>query len=174
MRDNLAHTIVLECLNILLGQHLKQVLVPQTSCWITSAGFLLPQNSKAHPGCLQNFHEGLGYLNITIYQGTRASDPEEILSVRVISQQWYLQALGPACTCSLSAAPGMPTLLHTAQRCFGGFWHAALFEDQVAAHIDDGIDVLNRDRTMFLTGPTGRTRPQHIIRDHISEHTHVP
>src|SRR5262245_37259223 len=129
MRDDFFDTVVCECRNILLRQHLKQVLVPQTPGRITSTGLLLSQNGKAHPGDPQNFHDSPGHLHIAIHESTRAPDLEEILSIRVVSQQWHLQALSPSRTCSLGSAPGVSTLLHTAQRRFGSFWHAALFKD---------------------------------------------
>src|SRR5215470_16435468 len=37
---------------------------------------------------------------------------------------------------------------------------------------NNGTYVLNRDRTMLLTGPAGRTRPEHIIGDHVTEHVY--
>src|SRR5712692_7351475 len=121
MRHNLFDSVVLKRLNVLLGQHLKEIFVTQTPGRITSTGLLLPQNGKTHPGGLQNFHEGFCDLDIAVYQGARAPDPEEILSVRVLSQQWHRQALGPSRTCGLCATPGVPALLHTAQSRFGSF-----------------------------------------------------
>src|SRR5436309_1456925 len=112
MRDDLLNAVALECLNILLGQHLKEILVPQTPGRITGTGLLVPQNGKTHPGGLQDFHEGFGDLDVAVYQGARAPDPEEILSIRVISQQWHLQTLSPSRPCGLCTTPGMPTLLY--------------------------------------------------------------
>ena len=129
MRDDFFNTVVLEASQYFAGP------ASETGTRSPDAGpdhqyrSPPPQNGETHPGGLQNFHEGFCDLNIAIYQGTRAPNPEEILSVRVISQQWHLQALGPSRTCGLCATPGVPTLLHTAQSRFGGFWHAALFED---------------------------------------------
>src|SRR5438093_9110926 len=72
MRDDLLHLVVLERLNVLLGQHLKQILVPQTPGRIPSTGLLLPQNGKTHPGGLQNFHEGFGDW---LFRSTKAPVP---------------------------------------------------------------------------------------------------
>src|SRR5712692_8017252 len=121
MRDDLLDAIVLERLNVLLRQHLEEVLVAQTPGRIAGTGLLLPQNGKTHPGLLQDFHEGFGDLDVAVYQGTSAPDPEKILGLRMIGQQWHLEALGPASACGLCATPGVPTLLQAAQRRFSSF-----------------------------------------------------
>src|SRR5262249_61639893 len=147
--------MVLEGLDILLRQHLKQVLVAQTPSRIAGTGFIFPQNGKTHPGLLQNFHDRLRHLNITIHEGTRASDPKYKLRLWMIGQQWHVEPFSPAGSGGLCAAPRVSTLLHAAQSRFSRFWHATLFEYQVAPHIDDSIDVLDGDRAVFFTGPTG-------------------
>ena len=76
MRDDFFDTIVLEGLDILLRQHLKQILVAQTPSRIAGTGFIFPQNGKTHPGLLQNFHESLRHLDIPIHEGARAPDPQ--------------------------------------------------------------------------------------------------
>src|SRR5258705_1566473 len=129
MCDDLLDAIVLQRFNVLLRQHLKEVLVAQTPSRITGTGFLLTQNGKAYLSLLQNSYQGLRDAYVPVDQRARAADPEKILGVRLLSQEGHREPCAPGGTGGLRATPRVPTLLQATQCRFRGFRHTSLFED---------------------------------------------
>ena len=76
-------TVAIEHLDILLGHHLPEVFVADTTGGITGAGLFRPENSEVDPGCLKHFSDRSCHELITLIKGPHTANPIEHIGVRV-------------------------------------------------------------------------------------------
>ena len=76
-------TVAIEHLDILLGHHLPEVFVANTTGGITGAGLFRPENSEVDPGCLKHFGDRSCHELITFIKGPHTANPIEHIGVRV-------------------------------------------------------------------------------------------
>ena len=82
--------------------------------------------------------------------------------VPVIDRDLEVEHLGPLGALGAAEAPGVALVLDVAEHQAGLGREARLHEHLVAAHLDDGVDVLDVDRALLHARPAGETRPQHV------------
>lgn len=95
-----------------------------------------------------------------------AANPEEVLGGRLeLRHKRDVEALGPLRAGPVGHAPGVLAALHVFEgaRHFGR--DVRLGEDDVAAHVDDGVDMLDVDRAVGHAGAAGGAGHQLFFAD---------
>ena len=102
-----------------------------------------------------------------------AADPVEVLDVvgdgAGDDRDLEVEALGPLGPLALAQAPGVALVLDVAQHEPGLGRELGLHEHLVAAHVDDGVDVLDVDRALLDARPAGGAGPQHVGVDDVGD-----
>jgi hypothetical protein len=78
-RENLLDVIILKCLDVLLGEHLEDILMADAPGGVTGAALLFAEHSEADPSVLQDLHDAARDLLRSGIERRRTADEEEIL-----------------------------------------------------------------------------------------------
>ena len=164
--DDLLGARLVEGGDVHLRLLLVQVLVAQTPHRVTGAGLLGTEDAEGDAGPVQHAGRGLHALAGPLVEGAGAADPVEVLDVvgdgAGDDRDLEVEALGPLGALVLPESPRVALVLHVAQHEPGLGRELGLHEHLVAAHVDDGVDVLDVDRALLHAGPAGRAGPQHV------------
>ena len=85
--------------------------------------------------------------------------------VPVDDRDLEVEPLGPLEALGGAEPPGVAPVLDVAQHEAGLGRETGLDQHLVAAHVDDGVDVLDVDRALLDAGPARRARPEHVVGD---------
>src|SRR5438552_19197024 len=98
-------TVAIEHLDILLGHHLPEVFVADTTGGVTGEGLFRPENSEVDPGCLKHFSDRSCHELITLIKGTHTANRIEHIGVRVLSHQRHAEISRAASTPNVAKFP---------------------------------------------------------------------
>ena len=114
--ENCLGFVPIENLDVLLNQHLGQVLVAGPSGHVAVAGLLRTQDSEIDPGTLKHPGHGLGDLLAAVVEGTGAANVKEIFEFRTVVCNRYIEFLRPIGAFCPADAPGIAIGLHTLKK----------------------------------------------------------
>ena len=145
---------------------LVEVLVAQPSGRVAGAALLGAEDGEGDPGPVEHAGGGLRRLAGPLVEGGGAAHPVEVLDVvgNGVLDHRHLEVEGVEPVGALGGAepPRVALVLDVAEHEAGLGRERGLHEHLVAAHVDDGVDVLDVDRALLHTGATGRARPQDV------------
>jgi hypothetical protein len=128
--------------------------------------------AKSTPAFFIRRATDLGDLLGAVVVGAGAADPVEHLGGALLVPLLDVHALRPGLAVALRHAPRVARLLHLLERLRGAEADLALGEGHVAAHVDDGGDVLVADRADLHAGAAGGARPQDVLVDDPARQEH--
>ena len=164
-RDDLRDPDLVQCRDVLLGVRLEHVLVPHPAGRIACARLARAENREVDPRLLQQLHGRLGRLARALVVGGRAAHPVEDLRRRLaFLDDTHSEVLGPRGTVALRLAPRIADPLDVAQHRLGLLREVRLHHHEVAAQVDDVVDVLDRHRAFVDARPAGDAVPHHLLR----------
>ena len=170
--DDGLDVVAVHHLDVLLGQHLVQVLVAHAAGRVAGAGFLLAQDGEIDAGGLEHFDHGAGDALAALLQRGGAAHPEQDLRIRLFGDGGHVQALSPVGAGECGAAPRVAALLHAEQGVHTGFGDARLLEDEAAAHVHDGGHVLDDDGAFLHAGAAGHAVPDGLLGNRAVDQRH--
>ena len=154
----------LEGLYVRLGLSLEQVLVAEAPGRVAGAGLLGPEHGEGHPGVVEQPGDRLGGPAGPLVEGAGAPHPEQVLDVVGNAchddRDLEVEALGPVEAVALAQAPGVTLVFDVAQHGAGLGREPGLHQHLVAAHVEDGVDVLDVHRALLDARPAGGAGPQ--------------
>ena len=171
-RDDLLDAVPVERLDVLRRQDLEQVLIAEPPGRVARARLLVAKHGEVHSSLLQHVRHRPRHLRVALVQRSRAANPEEHLCVRVVRHGRDVQALHPVRARHRRAAPRVAALLQALQRRLRRRGHPRLFHGEVAAHVHDGVDVVDADGTGLNAGPAGRAGPELVLPNCVGDHRH--
>jgi hypothetical protein len=172
VRDDLLHAQTVERLDVVAGHRLEEVLVADAPGRIARAALLVAEDGEVDAGLLHQACHRLGDLLGAVVVGAGAADPVEHLGGALLVPLLDVHALRPGLAVALRHAPRVARLLHLLERLRGAEADLALGEGHVAAHVDDGGDVLVADRADLHAGAAGGARPQDVLVDDPARQEH--
>ncbi len=156
----------------MLRQRLEGRVVTQATGNVTHVTFFITQYSEIDTGLLHDFDEGTQDALAAHIERT-VTDPEQNVGFFHIRHQLQVLVRGPVHT----AARIVTARVIRGDQVFQGFctfvWRVAFFHGEEAAHIHDGVHVLDHHRALFHTGAAGRTGPQGFRRHQTIGDDHV-
>src|SRR5213592_3974246 len=163
--DDLLHARVIETLDARLRHGLVEVLVAEAARGLAVAGLLLAEAGKVDARLREQAGEGLGGLLVAVVEGAGAADVVKVLGVRLVGDGGYAEPLRPVEALLGAEAPRVRLRLHALEGARQLVREAGRLLHQVAAHVDDLVDVLDHHRARLLARPAHVARPQHLVRD---------
>ena len=146
-RDDLAGAGLVQRLDVLLGERLEDVLVPHPPGRVARARLARAEDREVDAGRLEQLRRRLGRRLGALVERRRAADPVEHLGRRVARlEHAHAEPLRPRGPLGLGLAPRVGRALDVAQHRVGLGREAGVDHDEVAAQVDDVVDVLDRDR----------------------------
>ena len=133
--------------------------------WIAGTGFFIAQNREIHASALHQLHHCAGGFLGTIIIRRRTTDPVQHVHCFFFGQRRHVQAVRPSGAVTLRQLPGIARTLDALQHVFHARRDFAHHHRQVAAKINDVVNVFNRGWAFRHTRPTGRATPQFIFGD---------
>ena len=164
--DDLLHPGVLEGLDVHPGLLLVEVLVAQPADRVAGAGLLRPEDAEGDPGPVEHPGGGLGPLAGPLVEGAGTAHPVEVLDVvgdgAGDDRHLEVEASDPVGPLGGAETPGVALVLDVAEHEAGLGRELGLHQHLVAAHVDDGVDVLDVHRALLDARPAGGAGPQHV------------
>ncbi len=165
-RDDLLCADVVQRGDVDLGHLLEEVLVAHPSRRVTGAGLAGAEDAEAHAGAVQHARGGDRLLATALVERSGAADPVEVLDVlgdrTVDDRHFEVQRVQPLGALGRAQPPRVALILHVAQQQRGLGREARLHHHLVAAHVDDGVDVLDVDRALLDAAAARGARPQDV------------
>src|SRR6266542_3618733 len=158
--DHLADTVAAEGLDVLLRLQLPEVLVADPAGRVAVAGLLRAEDRERDAGCSEDPRERLRDTLIAPIERRRAADEVEVLGIGLLGDRRHVQPLRPAPAVGGRLAPRIPGPLDVRERSLRLRRCRGLLHREVAAHVDDLVDVLDRDRALLDAGRARRAGPQ--------------
>ena len=163
-RDDLAHARLVERLDVLLGVGLEDVLVAHPPRGVAVARLARAEDREVDARGLQQLRRRLRRRARALVERRGAADPVEHLRHGVARlQHAHPEALGPGRALGLRLAPGVRLALDVAQHRLGLAREARLDHHQVAAQVEDVVDVLDVDRALAHACAAGDAVPGHLL-----------
>ena len=162
--DDLLGADLVEGADVELALLLVEVLVAQAAHGVAGAGLPRAQDGEGDAGPVQHAGGGLHTLARPLVEGAGTADPVEVLDVvgdgAVHDGDLEVEALRPLGALGLAEAPRVALVLDVAQHepRLGG--ELGLHQHLVAAHVDDGVDVLDVDRALVHARAARGAGPQ--------------
>ena len=162
--DDLAGAGLVQRLDVLLGERLEHVLVPHPPGRVAGARLARARGSRSRrrrPGAAwPSTRPTPGAL----VERRRAADPVEHLRRRIARlEHAHAQPLRPRRPLGLGLAPRVRRALDVAQHRVGLGREAGVDHDEVAAQVDDVVDVLDRDRAHLHARAAGDAVPHDVV-----------
>ena len=159
--DDLLEAVLAHGGDVALGQGLESRLVAQAAGHVTAVALFQAEYGEVNVGRLEHLDEGAQGALVAHVEGTVA-DPEQHFGFLLVAEQGQVEVRGPVQTTARGEAAGVvggdQVVQHLGTLVRGG----ALFQGQVAAHVDDGVDVLDHHRALLDAGTTGGAGPQGV------------
>ena len=149
----------LEGLDVVLGQHLEEALLPHPADVVAAVALTLVEDSEVDPSSGHDPGDAPREpLHPGIVGGEVTHEPEHIdrLLARVLDREAELP--GPPGPQPLRLVEGVAVPGQAGQGVLQLVFHPALF-DQLSAHVDDLGDVLDVERTDLHAGTAGGAGP---------------
>ena len=158
--DDLFRAHPFEDLDIGAGLLLVEVLIAEAPSRVTGAALLRPEDGEAHPGPVQHAGGRLRPFASPFVERARAPHPVEVLDVvgdgPGDDRDLEVERVGPVGALGGTETPGVALVLDVAQHGARLGREARLDQDLVAAHVDDGVHVLDVDRALLDAGTARR------------------
>src|SRR5581483_5076735 len=168
-RDDLRHAGVVQRRDVLLGVGLEHILVPHAPGRIAGAGLALAEDREVDARLLQQLDGGLRGGARTLVESGRAPDPVEDLGRRLaFGDDAHTEPFRPRGAIALRLAPRVADTLDVAQHRLRLLREARLHHHEVAAQVDDVVDVLDRDRALVHARAAGHAVPDHLLGDAVA------
>ena len=167
-RDDLLDLVLLERLDVLLGQALEDELVAGAAGRVAGAGLAVAEHAEGDAGHVEQLGDRPGGLLGAVLVGAGAADPEqpvdrvEGLEVLADDLDLEVQALGPVHPRVGRHVPRVALVLQALEQPVELGREVRLDQHLVAAHVDDVVDVLDVDRALLDAGAAGDAGPQHV------------
>ena len=175
-RDDLLHAVALEHLDVLLGEHLVDVLGPHAPGGIAGAVLLAAEHGEVHAGDLHQLARSRRRPSCCGRRTRRHNRPRKAPPHRGCRRcAGSREAPAWTCPCIQSIAclrrlaPGVAGRLEVLQRALHLAWEARLAHDEIASHVDDDVDVLDVDGAGLHAGSTGRAVPDDLVLDDVAD-----
>ena len=140
--------------------------LPRRRDRVAGAGLLRTEDAEGDAGPVEHARRGLGALAGPLVEGTGAAHPVEVLDVvgdgAGDDRDLEVERLDPVGPLGAAEAPRVALVLDVAEHETGLGRELGLHQHLVAAHVDDGVDVLDVHRALLDAGAAGRARPQHV------------
>ncbi len=163
--DDLRHARVVQRRHVLLGVALEDVLVAHSAGRVAGARLARAEDGEVDAGGLQQLRRRLGGGTRPLVEGRCAADPVQVLRRRVARlEHAHAQRLRPRGALRLRLAPRIRGPLDVAQHRLRLGREARLDHDEVAAQVDDVVDVLDRHRARLDARAAGDAVPDHLRR----------
>ena len=169
-RDDLRHARLAERRHVLLRERLEDVLVPHPPRRVAGARLSGPEDREVDPRRLEQLRRRLGGDACALVERGGAADPVEDLRRRVAGLEHpHAESLGPGRPVDLRLPPRVRRRARrrAASLRLGG--EAGLDHDEMAAEVDDVVDVLDRDRALVDARAAGDAVPDHLLRDAVAD-----
>ncbi len=167
--DDGAHSILGERLDVVLREHLVEVLVPHPARRVAVALLLLAEDREADPGGLEDAREGHGGLLRAIVERAHAPDPIQDLgglSPRgQLGHRRDLHPLGPLAAVARVEGPRGAARLHRLEGGHQLLGEARLAEDEVAPELVDDGELIDGDGALVDAGAARGTGPELLLGD---------
>ena len=125
-----------------------------------------PRIAKSTPAACSSFAGRLRRHPCALVEGGRAADPVEHLRRRLPRlQHAHIEPFRPVGPPGLRLPPRILRALDVAQHRLALGGEAALDHDEMAAQVDDVIDVLDRDRALVHARAAGDAIPDDVVGD---------
>ena len=169
-RDDLLHARLVHRRDVLLGERLERVLVAHPAGRVAGARLARAEHGEVDAGGLQELRGRLGGRPGALVERGRAADPVEHLGRGV---PWlknaHVEALGPVGPLGLGLPPGVLGAFDVAQHRLAVGREATLDHDEVAAQVDDVVDVLDRDGALLHAGAARDAVPDDVVADGVRD-----
>src|SRR5256885_16435714 len=163
-------SVTIKHLDVLLGHHLPEIFVADTSRRITRTGLFGSQDGEVDASGQQHFRHGGCYLLVTPIKGAHATNPVENIGIGIFRHQGDAKVSSPLGPFIVAYFPGIRVALDIVEERSHLRREVAFFHDQVAAHIDDLRHMLDGDRAYLHAGAAGGAGPQSVIRNDAADH----
>ncbi len=161
--DDLLDAVAVQGLDVLRGQHLEQVLVAEPPGRVAGRHLLGPEDGDLHAGGLEDRRQRLRDLLAVVVVAARRADEEQVLEVAArLGGERHAQALRPVAPLLGRQLPGVAVDLLAAEGRLRLLGEVGLLEHQVAAQVDELVDVGDVQRARPLAPAAGRARPDDL------------
>ena len=162
--DDLRDAGLVQRRDVLLRVRLEHVLVAHPAGRVAGARLARPEDREVDARLLQQLHRRLGSLSGALVVRGGAADPvEDLRRGLALLDDAHPEPLGPRSTVALRLAPRIADPLDVAQHRLGLLREARVHHHQVAAQVDDVIDVLDRHRALVNARTAGDAIPHHLL-----------
>ena len=172
-RDDRLHAALLlvavERRGVLLGEHREEELVAGAPRGIARAGLLLPEDREVDARLLQQLRRRARDLLRAIVVARRAADPVEHRRVGFSPIVGMPSPSVHAAAIHARQVPRVAVGLDGLERLLQLVRELALHHHEVAAHVDDLVDVRDHHRALLLAGAAGRAGPEHVGVDDVGD-----
>ena len=167
--DDGLELVLLERLDVALGQGLVEVLVAEAPRRLARALLLVAQDREVHARGLQHPHQRPRHLLVALVEGAVAADPVEVLGLLDLRHLLHAQVLRPVGAGLPRHLPRVAVGLEVAERGLQLGREARLGEHQPAAHVHDLRHVLDEDRAGVHAPAAGGAGPEHVVVDDVAD-----
>ena len=159
--DDAGEAVFRQGRDIAPGQVLEGRLVAQPARHVAAVALLQAEHGEVHRGCLEDLHEGAQGALVAHVEGAVA-DPEQHVGALLLAHQRQVQVGRPVQPAAGGEAAGVVGGDQVVQHLGALVRRGAFLQGQVAAHVDDGVDVLDHHRALLDAGPAGGAGPQGV------------
>jgi len=172
-RDDALRLVVVERRDVGLGEHHVEVLVARAPRRVAGAGLLAAEDGEVDLRLLHQPRHGAGDLLGAVVVAGRAADPVEHRRVGLLAHQLHVEAVGPLRPVHAREVPGVAVGLEGLEGLLKLRRKLAPHHHQVAAHVDDLVDVGDHHRALLLAGAAGGARPDDVGVDDVGHEVEV-
>src|SRR5688572_16597878 len=172
-RDDREHLVAVQRLDRVLREHLVEVLVSHAPGGVAMAMLFLAENREANAAGLEDASEGYGDFLGAIIEGAHAPDPEQdvrtLPALVQLRHRGDVEAIRPARAIGLRERPRRAVALERLERGLHLRGKPRLAQHEVAAHLVDDVELIDRDGTLLHARATAGAGPELFFRDVLVE-----
>ena len=159
--DDALEAVLRQGLDIAFGQRLKGRFIAQAPGHVATVALLQAQHGKVDPRGLEHFDESTQGTLVTHVEGT-VTDPEQHVCGGLVAHQVKAQVGCPVHPPAGGKTAGVIGGDQVIQHLGTVVRRRAFFQGQKAAHIDDGVHMLDHHRALFNASTARGAGPQRI------------
>ncbi len=167
--DDLAHTVLLEHVDVLPSALLEEVLVADAAGRVAGALLLGAQDGEVDPRGLEDLHQRRRDGASAVVERRGAAHPVQVLGAGLVGREGDAEVTRPVGARLMRDAIRVGDVLDVAQRRLRLAGHARLVEHEVAAHVDDLGHVLDEHRALVHARAARGARPERLVEDRAAE-----
>ncbi len=168
--DDLLDLHLVQRADVLLCPLLERVLISHASCGIAGARLARSEDGEVDAGLLEQLRGRYCGLLRTLVERRRASDPEEDVGRGFAGiEHADAEAVRPMSAVGLRLAPRVARPIDVAQHRRRLIGKTRLDHDQVAAEVDDVVDVLDAHRAFAHARAAGHAVPHDVVGDRVGD-----